>query len=105
MKHLLSPVAPVEQTSGGTNNASPRMTLEPQKPPLVLHLIYRLAAGGLENGLVHLINRMPAERYRHAIVCLSDFNHFSGRIERPGIPLIALRKGKGALDLPLYQRL
>ena len=35
--------------------------------PLIVHVIHRLAVGGLENGLVNLINRMPADRYRHAM--------------------------------------
>ncbi|MCK7493585.1 MAG: glycosyltransferase [Comamonadaceae bacterium] len=30
-------------------------------PPLVLHLVYRFDTGGLENGVVNLINRMPAD--------------------------------------------
>ncbi len=41
---------------------------------LVAHIIHRLDYGGLENGLVNLVNRLPAERYRHAIVCLSGFS-------------------------------
>lgn len=78
---------------------------EPAKPPLVAHLIHRLTVGGLENGLIHLINRMPAGRYRHAIVCLTVFNDFSRRIERPDVPVVALNKQGGAFDLPLYRRL
>ena len=30
--------------------------------PLVVHLVYRFDTGGLENGVVNLINHMPAER-------------------------------------------
>ena len=37
-------------------------------PPLVAHIIHRLAVGGLETGLVNLINHMSPARYRHAIV-------------------------------------
>ena len=28
-------------------------------PPLIVHVVYRLAVGGLENGVVNLINRLP----------------------------------------------
>ncbi len=34
--------------------------------PLIAHVIHRLDVGGMENGLVNLINRLPADRYRHA---------------------------------------
>ena len=66
------------------------------QPPLVVHLIYRLDIGGLETLLVDTINRMPAERYRHAVVCLTDYTDFAARITRPGVELFALHKPPGA---------
>ena len=39
-------------------------THEAEIAPLIVHVIYRLDFGGLENGLVNIVNRMPAERYR-----------------------------------------
>ena len=72
--------------------------------PLVVHLIHRLAVGGLENGIVNLINNMPAERFRHAIICLTDSTDFRLRITRPGVPVICLNKRQGK-DLPAYRRL
>lgn len=66
-----------------------------RKPPLVVHIIRRLAVGGLENGLVNLINHTPAERYHHAIVCLTDWTEFRNRIQNPDVPVIALRKPEG----------
>ena len=63
--------------------------------PLVVHLIYRLDIGGLETLLVDTINRMPAERYRHAIVCLTDYTDFAERIARPDVELYALHKAPG----------
>ncbi|WP_159628355.1 TIGR03088 family PEP-CTERM/XrtA system glycosyltransferase [Massilia puerhi] len=66
------------------------------QPPLVVHLIYRLDIGGLETLLVDAINRMPAERYRHAVVCLTDYTEFAARITRPGVELFALHKLPGA---------
>ena len=41
-----------------------------ENPPLVLHVIHHLVVGGMENGLVNLINNMPTNAYRHAIVCI-----------------------------------
>ncbi len=73
------------------------------QPPLVVHVIYRLAVGGLENGLVNLINRMPAERYRHAIVCIDDYTDFRKRIRRDDVKVYALHKRPGT-DLGAYVR-
>ena len=71
--------------------------------PLIAHIIFRLDFGGLENGLVNLINRIPDERYRHAVICLSDYTEFHRRL-RPGVSVHALHKRSGK-DLPMYGRL
>ncbi|HRX69992.1 MAG: TIGR03088 family PEP-CTERM/XrtA system glycosyltransferase [Candidatus Competibacteraceae bacterium] len=72
--------------------------------PLVAHIIFRLDYGGLENGLVNLINRIPPERYRHAIICLTDYNpEFRRRIQQPDVAVFALHKREGH-DLGLYRR-
>lgn len=63
--------------------------------PLVAHVIHRLAVGGLENGVVNLINHMPPERYRHAIVCLTEFTNFRDRLHKHDIPVIALHRRDG----------
>lgn len=72
--------------------------------PLVAHIIYRLDVGGMENGLVNLINHMPAERYRHAIVCLDQYTEFRQRLRRPDVACYALHKRSGK-DVGLYWRL
>jgi len=72
--------------------------------PLIAHVIYRLDVGGMENGLVNLINRLPADRYRHAIVSLSDSTDFAKRISRGDVPIVNLGKKPGH-DLGLYSRL
>ena len=65
------------------------------EPPLIVHVIYRLGVGGLENGLVNLINRLPASQYRHAIVSLTDISDFQQRIQRKNVPCLALHKRSG----------
>ena len=73
------------------------------EPPLIVHVIHHFGVGGLENGIVNLINHMPADRYRHAIVCLTGYNDFHQRLNQP-IELVALHKRSGH-DLGLYRRL
>lgn len=63
--------------------------------PLVVHLIYRLDFGGLENLMVERINRMPADAYRHAVVCLTGYTDFADKITRPGVELYSLGKKAG----------
>jgi sugar transferase (PEP-CTERM/EpsH1 system associated) len=63
--------------------------------PLVVHLIHALDVGGLETLLVDCINSMPAERYRHAVVCLTGYTAFADKITRPGVELHALGKPPG----------
>jgi len=74
------------------------------RAPLVVHVIHRLAVGGMENGLVNLINNMPPERYRHAVVSLTDTTEFSRRIRRSDVPIVALHKRAGN-DLTTHARL
>ncbi len=72
-------------------------------PPLVVHVIHRLAVGGMENGLINLINQMPADDYRHAIVCIDDFTDYRAHIQREDVPVFALHKRPGH-DLGVYLR-
>jgi sugar transferase (PEP-CTERM/EpsH1 system associated) len=64
------------------------------QPPLVLHVIHHLQMGGMENGVVNLINTMPDERYRHAIACVEDFTNFRERLTRPDVEVFALHRSK-----------
>jgi len=65
------------------------------QPPLVVHLTYVLDFGGLETLIVESINRMPADKYRHAIVCLTKYTDFAKKITRPGVEIVALDKPPG----------
>jgi sugar transferase (PEP-CTERM/EpsH1 system associated) len=69
----------------------------------ICHLVYRLDYGGLENGLVNLINTLPADRYRHSIVCLAGYSDFRNRL-REGVDVIDCPKRPGQ-DFGLYVRL
>ncbi|MFN0164206.1 MAG: TIGR03088 family PEP-CTERM/XrtA system glycosyltransferase [Burkholderiales bacterium] len=63
-------------------------------PPLVLHVLHHLATGGMENGLVNLINHMPPANYRHAIACVEGYTAFRERIQRPDVELFALERAR-----------
>ena len=74
------------------------------QPPLIVHVIHHLGVGGLENGLVNLINHIPPERYRHAIICLKGYSDFRRRIIRENVEIVALNKREGQ-DFSLYLNL
>ena len=80
----------------------------PAPAPLIVHVVYRFGVGGLENGIVNLVNGMPWHRWRHAIVALTDVSaEFARRIERQDVRCIALGKRPGHLvrDYPRLFRL
>lgn len=72
--------------------------------PLVAHIIYRLDIGGMENGLVNLINHMPASRFRHAIICMTDYTDFRNNIRRDDVQVYAMHKRPGK-DMGVHLRL
>ena len=63
-------------------------------PPLVLHVMHHLVTGGLENGVVNLINHMPESAFRHGIVCIEDDSDFRDRIVRRDVDVIALKRSR-----------
>jgi sugar transferase (PEP-CTERM/EpsH1 system associated) len=76
--------------------------------PLIVHVVYRFGVGGLENGIVNLVNRLPRERWRHAILALTEVcGEFAERIERDDVRYIELGKRPGHLvrDYPRLYRL
>jgi sugar transferase (PEP-CTERM/EpsH1 system associated) len=74
------------------------------EPPLVLHLVHGFDVGGLENGLVNLIDNSPPERFRHAIACATRSSDFSKRIRRQDVRIVELGKRPGH-DFGVYGRL
>lgn len=72
--------------------------------PLVVHVMYRFDVGGLENGVVNLINHMPQDAYRHAVIALTEVTDFRRRIKRDDVRFISLHKPSGHL-FSLYPRL
>ncbi len=74
--------------------------------PLILHVIHHFVTGGMENGLVSLINNMPQSRFRHTIVCIEDFSNFRDRLTRPDTEVLALHRsaiGAWRMRLQLFR--
>jgi sugar transferase (PEP-CTERM/EpsH1 system associated) len=72
-------------------------------PPLIAHIVNRFDYGGLENGVANLVNGLPPGFCRHAIVTLSGYTAFSGRITRD-VEFFSIEKRPGK-DFGAYARL
>ncbi|MEO6746249.1 MAG: TIGR03088 family PEP-CTERM/XrtA system glycosyltransferase [Caldimonas sp.] len=81
-----------------------RIVRKADVPPLVVHVVHRFDVGGLENGVVNLINHLPASAYRHAVIALTEATDFRLRIQRDDVEVVALHKPPGHA-VRLYPRL
>lgn len=74
---------------------------------MVAHILHRFDTGGLENGVVNLINHLPAGAYRHVVIALTEVTDFRRRLQSPDVECIALHKppGQGARIYPQVWRL
>ena len=64
--------------------------------PLIVHVVNRFAVGGLENGVVNLVNRLPHDAWRHMIVSLTEIDpEFARRVTRNDVRVVALHKRPG----------
>lgn len=75
-----------------------------QSLPLVAHILHRFDTGGLENGVVNLINHMPTDAYRHVVIALTEVTNFRLRLQHGDVDCIALHKPPGQ-GVNLYPRL
>lgn len=71
---------------------------------MVAHVVLRFDYGGLENGLVNLINHMPPSCARHVVIGLTEVSEISSRIERDDVEIYAVHKKPGK-DPSAYYRL
>mgnify|MGYP007076391291 CR=1 FL=1 len=64
--------------------------------PLVIHVVYSFDVGGLENGIVNLLNHMPVEHFRHMVVALTTCAPgFTQRVKRADVEFVSLHKPAG----------
>ena len=105
MNRAAQEIAPGEEeirSSPQTEFTGSTMDTDTRLRPLIAHVIYRLDVGGLENGLINLINRTP--QYRHVVICMAEYTDFSRRITHDAVDLYALHKRAGQ-DIGVYVRL
>lgn len=75
------------------------------KCPMIAHIVHRFDVGGLENGVVNLINHLPSDKYQHVIICLTDYSSdYFSRIKQQDVKIYSLHKKEGK-DPAYYLRL
>jgi len=76
----------------------------PDPRPLIAHIVFRFDYGGLENGVVNVVNGLPQDAFRHAVIALTETSDFRTRIRVPDVTVHALGKKPGK-DPAAYVRL
>ena len=72
----------------------------------VMHVVRSgRAEGGMENGVVNVANRLPADRYKISICALDSAETFSTRIQRPDSEFHLVPKQGSGIDWGLIRRL
>lgn len=72
--------------------------------PLIAHVVFSFDYGGLENGVANLINGLPDDAFRHAVVSLTTTSNFLRRIRKTDVSSYSLQKRPGK-DPGAYLRL
>ena len=73
-----------KQVSTGHN----KQMVASQAPLHIVHYVWGFHTGGLENGVVNLINHLPAGLYQHSIICQKGYDpQFFARIQAPNVAI------------------
>jgi len=59
------------------------------------HTIYAFRDGGMERGLLNLINYGDQDHFRHIILCLTDAGAFAKLLDAPNCEVVELKKREG----------
>jgi sugar transferase (PEP-CTERM/EpsH1 system associated) len=71
----------------------------------VAHVLHSFDIGGLENGLVNLINHMDPDRFHHYVCCMTRSGRSAARVHSPNVDILEFDKQPGGnWWLPLMLR-
>ena len=70
---------------------------------LIAHIVFSFDVGGLENGVVNLINDSDSNKFRHVIICLSHYTDFFKKIKKNDVQIFSLDKKPGKDFLMFYR--
>jgi sugar transferase (PEP-CTERM/EpsH1 system associated) len=71
-----------------------------RSPLRILHVVHGLPRGGLENGVVNLLNGLPAAEFEQSVCCLDQRGEMADRVRRD-LPIHVFDRRRHDLGLPL----
>ncbi|SDT97032.1 glycosyltransferase [Desulfobacula phenolica] len=74
--------------------SDPGLIIQKHRPIKILHILDSFNIGGLENGVVNLVNTMDQDRFHHTICCIRDMGPMHKRILRKDVEIISLNVKK-----------
>jgi len=74
------------------------------RPLKIVHLVFSLGAGGMENGVINISHRLPRDRYALSICTLEAGGSLENRVDAQRVELLHVRRRHGN-DLTLPFRL
>ena len=73
------------------------------KPLRIAHVVHSLELGGLENGVVNLLNKLNSAQFDHTLICLTRAGTFVERIQNKDVTLIELGGSAQRFRFPLVK--
>lgn len=61
----------------------------------IQHVVLSLQPGGLENGVVNVVNGLDPSRFRSSLCCLQSAGGFANRVRAPGVSIHEMGLGRG----------
>jgi sugar transferase (PEP-CTERM/EpsH1 system associated) len=95
--HCSRPLATLSANEGRT------VSRKPGRPATVVHIVFRFDYGGLENGVVNILNGLADENTRHVVIALTEATNFAERLPG-GVDVHSIHKQAGK-DPKAYVRL
>ncbi len=71
------------------------MATSSNSPIKIVHVLHSFDVGGLENGVVNLINSLDWDRYVHVLCCITIAGRMTQRLKRHDVEIIELKKKPG----------
>ena len=72
------------------------------KPIRVMHVVQSLDVGGLENGVVNLLNRLSDHRFKHVVCCLTHAGRLAERIQSKDVEIVEMGLPTDRFRFPLF---
>lgn len=67
-----------------------------------MHVVQSLEVGGLENGVVNLLNQLSDQRFKHVVCCLTHAGRLAKRIQSKDVEIVEMGLPTDRFRFPLF---